>query len=463
MNHPAGIPSSLGLKPLGNNLWVKQGSDHINADFYEKLRGAHERCSGIEHALYMIRRLTSPLPDEPVSQYIERMEKSSHGLTEMKFTLMREIDWSYIREQVVSRKLSLDSVVQFVREAALTALAQHAEFSDVFTPHLTRVPRDVDGKLLPNKDAGCSPPSFVLDPVSNSKLVISDSATDEAVAALSDRGVVVVRDSIPLGSIDEVRNQLRIQSSFSAGNKGKKFDTRETRPEEMFEGDRAEDVSFTQLASGRYMYHMRCSKLESVVKPLHTSVMPIVWDYLAKQRKDTLLNRLISEDVPSSRSDLPRVFLSEVALVCSDSLASKDSWHATNGGSGVVVMVPLSPFEKKIGNTVVLQGSHKAWTGVSGILKSMDTVLRTGGVTEIDADCGDAVVMDARLMRMTNKNEMFNRSRVWLAFHYDFTDKPAPYQWLPRTLFMNALAVTMVHMDNLYRKLPPLSRPNELE
>jgi hypothetical protein len=97
------------------------------------------------------------------------------------------------------------------------------------------------------------------------------------------------------------------------------------------------------------------------------------------------------------------------------------------------------------------------WEGITGTVKAGDTILQCGGVQEIKADVGDVVMLDSRLMRMTTKNELFDRSKVWLAFHFDFTDTPAPQQWLPRTIFMNFLSVFFVKLDNWYKKLPPFS------
>jgi hypothetical protein len=147
------------------------------------------------------------------------------------------------------------------------------------------------------------------------------------------------------------------------------------------------------------------------------------------------------------------VFLSSVSLVCSDPLAGKDSWHATNGSGGVVVMVPITPYEQKTGSMQILPGSHKSWSWPIGILKAIHTSIVTGGVAECTADIGDIVIMDGRLMRKTLSNEKFNISKCWLTFHYDFTDTPAPYQWLPTTLAQNAFANCTEYLLNLYRHL----------
>jgi hypothetical protein len=90
------------------------------------------------------------------------------------------------------------------------------------------------------------------------------------------------------------------------------------------------------------------------------------------------------------------------------------------------------------------------------MIEAGNTVLTAGGAKECTADVGDIVLMDSRLMRLTEKNELFNRSKVWLAFHYDFTDTPAPFQWLPRTVWMNFIAVALIRLDELYKKLPLL-------
>ena len=447
--------ANRGLKSLEAS-WLRSVADRILPSSYDNMRAAQAWCSGIDLVIQTLDNLTQVQAQESTASFIERCRKQAANLAAI-FPLVKQIDW----DAMDTDKLSPEEAANFIRQAILKQVIENAEFMDVFLNHLSRVPRDIDGKLLPNMDAGCSPPEFILGDVAKSIPLIAPSTQSAAVQELTDRGLVIVKNAVNLDAVEEARAKLRLRSSYSV-NGSRRFETRETLPEEMFKDDRSVDVSYTQLASGRFAYELRCSKLESAVKPLHSSVMPVVWDYLAKQRDDSLLNCLLGQCKSANRS-IPRVFMSSIALVCSDPLSGSDSWHATNGGSGVVVLVPLTPYEDKNGNTLVLPGSHKSWNGLGGIAHGAETVLRSGGVMEIKADCGDAVIMDARLMRMTLRNELFNRSRVWLAFHYDFTDRPAPHQWLPRTLFMNALAAVYVRMDRLYRKLPPLSPPKKVE
>ncbi len=437
--------------------WLKPLADRISEVSYQKLQAAQSTCSGIDLIFGIIDEISRSEFEDSVESFIRRCREKAATLT--SFPILKQIDWQSIEFTCHDAKLDVKDASDLVRETILRQWLEHAEFMDVFVTHLTRVPRDIDGRLLPNMDAGCSPPAYILGDVPKGTPTIPETVREECIKEISDRGVVVVKNAVNLDSIEEVRDELHIRTAFSP-NKTKRFETRETVPEEIFKDDRSNDVSYTQLASGRYAYQLRCSKLESVVKPLHASVMPVVWEYLSKQRGDSYLNGLLGQRSGTN----PRVFLSSVSLVCSDPLSGEDSWHSVNGGGGVVVLIPLSPYEEKNGNTVVLPGSHKAWTGlVGGIARGAETVLRSGGVMELKADCGDAVLTDSRLMTRTLRNESFNRSRVWLAFHYDFTDRRAPYQWLPRTLFMNAVAAAYVHMDNLYRKLPPLSYPNKHE
>ena len=421
-----------------------------------KLQEAQTRCSGVDLFLMLVNDITSTGGTLDTEDFIARLRMRVSEASQTA-PLVSRVDWDFYESQVRNEKMSIETAARLARQSLISVFMEHGEFISLFTPHLTRVPRNADGKLIPNKDAGCAPADFIF----NSAMVqqLSQDQRHSAVRNLEAQGIVTLANIVPLNLVERVRNDLRIKSSYSPNQK--RFDTRETNPEEIFAGDRAEDVDFKLLASGRYWYQLRCSPLESLVKPIHASVMPVVWEYLARQRTDSYLNRLVGQESKTGKH--PRVFLSEVALVCADPLSGSDSWHATNGSGGVVVMVPLSPFEESNGNMVYLPGSHKAWRGPGGILRTADTVLKAGGVNECTATCGDAVVLDARLMRMTLKNELFNRSKVWVAFHYDFNDRPAPGQWLPRTLFMNALSVVLVHMDNLYRKLPPISPPNKLE
>ena len=420
----------------------------LSNEKHDDIVGAQSRCSGIEVIFQMLHDLNDSIDASYPLNYLSVVRSRASRMATEQYPILKDLDWETIEAEVRSMK-TVNQAVDCIRRVVLDRIFVIAEFTDLFTPHLTRVPRDIDGKLLQNKDAGCAPPI--------SKQTQSKQERAEALSILEDNGVVLIKNVVPLDLIDSTREALNIRSTYSVNPK--RFETRDIDPEKIF-ADRTEDVSFHQLAPGRYAYQLRHSALESVLKPLHAGVMPIVWSYLLRQRNDTLLNKLVGSESGNQRN---RVFLSEVSLVTADPFAGSDSWHASNGAGGVVVLIPLSPLEKDNGNTCFLPGSHKAWFGLSGILDAADTVLRNGGVAECPADCGDAIVMDSRVMRMTLKNSLFNRSKVWAAFHYDFTDKPAPYQWLPRTLFMNLLSRSMVHMDKLYRKLPPLSKPNPLE
>ena len=440
------------LSRLEEPSWVRVILGSLGPDAGQAVDGAQSRCSGIDLAIQLIEDITDPDGFDLSSSYVDHVRKLAAQHATAEFPILGRVDWDAIEGDAKNAK-SLLAAADIVRKALVAVAYEHSHSIDLFTPHLARIPRDIDGKLVLNKDAACSPPPSIVGPVSHPFNTPTSTDRETAVCALSQNGIVVISNAVPLDVIESVREKLRITSSFSLNPK--RFDTRETNPQKIFGGDRATDVACTQLAGGRYSYQLRCSPLESVVKPVHAGVMPVVWSYLLRQRKDSLLNKIAGQSVPDGTP--PRVFLSEVSLVCSDPLAGQDSWHATNGAGGVVVLVPLSPYEKGNGNTVCLPGSHRAWSGIGGILKFADTALKAQGEYECTADCGDAIVMDARTLRMTKSNELFNKSRVWLAFHYDFTDRPGPSQWLPRTLFMNALAAGMVRIERLYRKLPPVS------
>jgi hypothetical protein len=317
---------------------------------------------------------------------------------------------------------------------------------DLFSPHVPRVPRDVDGKLIANKDAGCAPPS-VLD---GEPCVVSSLLTDQALTQLDDYGFALIRNVVSLSSIRQLRADLRIKSSYMTSGSSE-FTTRDTDPEVMFSDERAKDVSYTQLASGRYAYQLRCSELENVVKPIHAVVMPIVWEFLAREREEGLPAVLATGDTSKPPA---RVFLSSVSLVCSDPLSGEDSWHGPSGGGGVSVLIPLTPAEPGTGGISLIPASHKSWDWPVGITRSLDFFLREGGAVDVDFDCGDILVVSGKTMRRTLRNTKYNKSKIWIAFQYDWVDKPAPYQWLPTTLVQNAIAAGFVRMDRLYKRLP---------
>ena len=362
-----------------------------------------------------------------------------------KFAFAKHLDLDAL-ESSMSQASSMESAANVARKSLVESFIEHAEFMDLFSPHLVRVPRDVDGRLIPNKDAGCSPPW------DREYSRLPQSVRDASMQELKRSGVLFVSNIVDHSEIESVRNALRIKTSY--GSKTKPFETRETVPEIMFENTRSDDVSYTQLASGRFSYQLRCSQFEPIVTQIHRSVMPVVWTYLHSQRSDSLLNHMTGE---SDRS-AGRVFLSSVSLVCADPLAGKDSWHATNGAGGVIVMVPLTPFEEKTGSLVVIPGSHKSWSGPSGMFDAIHTMLVSGGPAEVTADVGDILIMDGRVMRKNLPNEKFNKSKIYLAFHYDFTDQPAPSQWLTTTLAQNAIAYSMERMAQLYPKIPNLKQ-----
>ena len=426
--------------------WIRAVVSRFTGDTYDRFLESQSRCTGIELLIQLVDDLTRPETAEDLDAFLTVFREKVSRMCESRFPLLGRIDWDIIESKAREDRMDVKLCADFLRRTLMGLIIEHGEFVDLFASSSRRIPRDVDGNLLMNRDAGCSPPCSVLGAVPQPFCALSESDRREAVEIISKYGIVNVRNAVPLEGIEAVRNGLGIRSTFS--DNGKRFQTRETDPQKIFEGDRSEDVSFTQLAPGRFAYRLRCSKLESLVKPLHAGVMPLVWDYLYSVRRDSYLHSL-SGDISEIK---PKIFLSEVSLLCSDPLAGQDAWHATNGAPGVVVLVPLSPFENKNGNTLVLPGSHKLWAG--NTVCAGRTILETQGALELEADVGDVVVLDSRIMRKTERNELFNRSKVWLAFHYDFHDTPAPYQWLPRTMWMHFLAVLLVKMEQFYRRLP---------
>ena len=435
--------SVTGIVPFPRFAWFRRVSDSIGPDILSKLSDSQKRCSGIEYILDLIEDVTSHSSSSSRQAYVNEFRQQI--LKSPVFAWVKHLDLDHL-ESSLNLASSTESAADIARKALLQSFIEHAEFLDLFSPHLVRVPRDIDGRLIPNKDAGCSPPCDF----GTSRL--PKSARDTCKTELSENGLVLIRNVVDESEIASVRDSLRIKTSYSPNSKS--FETRETSPETMFEGDRSQDVSYTQLASGRFSYQLRCSKLEPLVTQIHRSVMPVVWDHLYSQRSDSFLNQLTGESSPNPASNR-RVFLSSVSLVCADPLAGKDSWHANNGAGGVVVIVPLTPYEEKTGSLVILPGSHKSWSWPRGILEAIHTCLIRGGPTEPPADVGDILVLDSRTMRKHLPNEKFNKSKVFLSFHYDFSDKPAPSQWLTTTLAQNAIACSIEKMSTqIYPRIP---------
>ena len=431
----------IARNPFHCYSWLNPVSRSLGTDVLGKISDCQKRCSGVEYIIGLIEDLTDFTRFRDRQIFIQYVRDSLSSDTQYSWTKQLDLD---ALESAMNQAPSAEVAANVAREVLLRSFIEHAEFINLFAPHLVRVPRDVDGRLIPNKDAGCSPPW------DREYSRLPKPLLDESVQQLSKTGILLVNNIVDKSEIESVRDNLRIKTSY--GSNTKPFETRETVPEHMFEGDRSEDVSYTQLASGRFSYQLRCSKLEPMITQIHRSVMPIVWRYLYLQRPDSLLNQMTEESASSSG----RVFLSSVSLVCADPLAGKDSWHANNGAGGVVVMVPLTPFEEKTGSLVVIPGSHKSWTWPRGILDAIHTMLVSGGPTQVTADIGDVFIMDGRIMRKNLPNEKFNKSKIHLAFHYDFTDKPAPSQWLTTTLAQNALAYSMEKMAQYYPRIPKL-------
>ena len=425
--------------------WLREAALSVGDDTFAKISDSQKRCSGVEFIIQLIDDVTSPSKQTDIPTFTQSLRQTI--ISYKSFSFAKSLDLDELESSMRDAK-SIESAVKIARFTLLKAFMDHAEFLDLFTPHLTRVPRDADGRLISNKDAGCSPP-WDLD--SSSRMSKADR--ESCLKELDSTGMALIQNLMPESEIDSVRSLLRIKTSY--GLNSKPFETRETVPDDIFEGDRSRDVSYTQLASGRFAYQLRCSALEPVVKDIHRSVMPIVWEYLYAQRKDTLLTQMTGE-YSDPRKSVGRVFLSSVSLVCADPLAGKDSWHATNGAGGVVVIVPLTPYEEKSGSLVLLPGSHKSWSWPRGVLEAISKILEFGGPAECIADIGDVFVMDGRVMRKNIANEKFNKSKIFLAFHYDFTDQPPPYQWLTTTLAQNAIAHFMERIARIYPKVPQI-------
>jgi len=433
-NHAHSVPSDMLRIPT----WLISAANLVGSDIYSKLEDSQKRCTGIELIVQMIEDITlPPATVKTVHEYVAFLENQVRSVRSQ----YKSMDY-----EALGVAKSVETAIQIAQSILLKSFMEHGEFLDIFTPHLNRVPRDIDGKLIPNKDAGCCPPRGWITMVKEER--------EKLLTKLNSHGIVLLKGLVTDSEIAQVRSDLRIQTSYSATSSSTlPFVTRSTDPEKIFESDRSDDVSYTQLSSGRYAYQLRCSKLEPIVKSIHRSVMPIVWEYLSQQSRDrpSILNSILGDEIGDIKN---RVFLSSVSLVCADPLAGKDSWHANNGSGGVVVIVPLTPYEEKTGSTMVIPGSHKSWSWPRRIMHAIDTALLTGGPAECTATTGDIMILDGRVMRKNLANEKYDRSKIFIAFHYDFTATPPPYQWLPTTLIQNSIANITEWMVTVYARIP---------
>jgi len=133
------------------------------------------------------------------------------------------------------------------------------------------------------------------------------------------------------------------------------------------------------------------------------------------------------------------VFLSEAQLIIADPCAERQMWHVdSTGGPGLTVLIPLTCVTEDRGLQEVLPGTHylsdsslsmrERWS------RSLNALCRThGGVVPSVQQpaarqwaCGDALVLDGRLLHRGLNNDSLGAPVPMLVLRYDLSGSPPP-------------------------------------
>ena len=332
-------------------------------------------------------------------------------------------------------------------------------------PHLRRLARDEEGRLVYGSDAGCCPPSFLLKPTN--KFEISMSAAEKGARQLTENGLLKVEGFLSSSEISEIRKILGIKKNFLNKNSAD-FETRMVDVDFLAEAHA--DCQLDDAVFARPHILLRNTQFEPIVTSAIGGLMPLVWAALIQQRNGTLLselnNRLNSDSSTDlvNPSQLPRVYISDIQLLVTHPCAAKQPWGCDNGGGGLTVLIPLTHHDnQEHGAHLFLPGSHKIRQGPTGCMHTLLSALNYEGAEEYSADPGSIIVCDGRLMKRQRANRSFHLSEATLVVRFDFADKKPPGQNPVTAAFFNLIAGFIDTVGLVYNKLPDSIRYKDQE
>lgn len=413
---PSNSLTSTSFKPVSWNLPISPTFQ----SYFEKLKASHNFCSGIEYHLLTINEILD----------------SSASMSEK---------WNRLRSSFpILSNLAIPDSLDSLRELVLSTLFARWEQLNLFNPHLKRIARDTDGRLVYGGDAECAPPSLL---AATDTPVISAQAATSAARQISEDGLVVVRGVADPELIQSIRDAMMIRDNYLSKTRDR-FETRSIDVEAIAQGE--EDAQFDDFVFARPHVLLRKTKYEELIKPLYTAVMPLVWNALAMQREDTILTA-----ATSTSGDTNRVYISDIQLVAIHPCAAKKPWTADSGGGGLSVIIPLTPHNtKEHGFHQLLPGSQRLRDGPLGWLHCLKKTLAYGGAVDWEPNAGDVVIADGRLMRRESPNRSFTLCEAYLIIRFDWSDRKPPGQNPVTSMLYNLLSGCIDGVGIVYKKLP---------
>ena len=339
------------------------------------------------------------------------------------------------------------SLAKLDSRESLRAALKKWESLKIDQPHLRRVLRDENGKLIYGCDAGTAPPTMFSDRRPTIPI-------DQAVNALETDGLVLLKSVIPLSEVENARKSLGIKRNY-LGEGTSNFHTRAVPVDDLAASH--PDAELDDVVYARPHVLLRNSPHESTMLSLAESAMPVVWEALRRQRNDTLLAEMDRfEPIPESRANdtIPRPYISDVQMVCAHSCAAKMPWSCDNGNGGLTVIIPLTAHTEEHGAHLFLPGTHRLRDGPMGWLYGLTRSLQYKGATEYVPQPGDVIVCDGRLMKRERANGSFHLCEAAVVVRFDFSDAKPPGQNPFSATGYNAIAGLIDFCGWIYQRVP---------
>lgn len=233
---------------------------------------------------------------------------------------------------------------------------------------------------------------------------------------LEEDGAVVLKDFLTEAEVDRLRKVFKVKRNVFGQMKGEtEFSTRGVPNAIVEEMD--QECSVLEPTPGRRHFLLRGTTIEPMVNDVSRGVLPLVQSYMSKAREGTEMR---------GHKGGEQIFVSEVQLIVQEPLASEQFWHVNNTSKGVTVVVPLTKIPSGQGPEQIFPGSQKLMG--EGVLSSLRGIANVSEPVSLPLEVGDALVMDARLMKKGLKNADFTKAPLYLLFRYDFLDCPPPGQ-----------------------------------
>eukprot|EP00929_Paragymnodinium_shiwhaense_P063976 TRINITY_DN32012_c0_g1_i1.p1 TRINITY_DN32012_c0_g1~~TRINITY_DN32012_c0_g1_i1.p1 ORF type:complete len:406 (+),score=36.18 TRINITY_DN32012_c0_g1_i1:108-1220(+) len=276
--------------------------------------------------------------------------------------------------------------------------------------------------------------------------------TDQLLDALSEDGAALAKRVVPEDTLRRLRKRFEILGGGSTGKLGCPV---EVSSASVLKAAAPEDAAKPlEPSSGRRHFLLRGTQLaQDDLVPLMTPLMPLVYEYFARHRPDSLPGRVVDSQADVSA---PGLFLSECQLAVTDPGSVPQIWHRDNRQPGLAFAIPLTEVDDEVGPTHWLPGSHHfVGRGLQGIRAALAALHRSGGaVTSSPLVAGDVAIWDARLLHRGCANVSYGRCRVVLVLRIDCRDTPPPGSSIKQTMVSRWLGNGLLALSRVYSVLP---------